>query len=264
MNDKVSQIEIIPYDPNWPKQFQQVAEFLKKILGTHCLNVHHIGSTAVPGLSAKPKIDVMCIVDQLDHALILQDHGYEFRGEWNIPMRYGFSYRSDDLNVNLHVVEPDHSFIPLNLTFRDYLREDDQARDEYDALKIELLKDPSSHKRVQFGLPMYTLRKDALIKRFLEEAGYQGFGLNLCVHPHEWEEYHQILGKEAEDDPNHFHFIFYMGAKIIGAAHVEFLSERKCALRALMIDPPVQEKEMLKRIKKWFTLKGRNLTLPGS
>jgi len=246
------QIKIVPYDPNWPKQFQQVADSLNEILGDHCLEVHHIGSTAVPELSAKPKIDVLCIVDELNHSLALQNHGYEFKGELNIPLRYFFSYRSSDLQVNLHVVEKDHSFIPLNLTFRDYLRKNEKARMEYGALKNELQKDPSSYARVEYGLPIYTLRKDALIKRFLEQAGYQGLGLRFCAHFREWEEYHRILKIEVEKRPNYYHFVLYLGTQIIGAAHVDL----ECTLQQIVIDAPFQGKgyddEMKKMIEKWL------------
>jgi len=257
-------IEVVPYDARWPEQFELLAASIRETLGEHCLEVHHIGSTAVPGLSAKPKIDVMCVIDQLEYSFPLEKIGFEFGGEWNIPLRYGFRYRSEDLKVNLHVVEKDHGFIELNLTFRDYLRENDEARLEYDRLKYDLLQDPTSYERGSFGLPIYTLRKDALIKRFLERTGYAGLNLNFCAHNREWEEHHRILGTEISQntEANH-HFILYRGSQIIGAAHVEFLSETECALRSFAIDAPYQGKEyeaqMRKRLEKWLRQKGRKM-----
>jgi len=212
----------------------------------------------------------MCVVDDLDNSLVLQESGFVFRGEFNLPLRYGFSYRSPDLNVNLHVVEPDHSFIELNLTFRDYMRTHEGARMEYQRLKGELLNDPTSFERVDFGLPVYTLRKDKLIKRFLEQAGYQGVGLNFCAHFKEWEEYHRIRDQEifqragvvydpkhpSLSDPKHIHFVLYFGMRIIGAAHIEFLSTSACALRPFAIDAPYKGRgfgtKMWSMIEKWL------------
>ncbi len=55
-------IEIVPYNPNWPHVFEQEAECIRQALGDNCLSIHHIGSTSVPGLAAKPKIDMIAVV----------------------------------------------------------------------------------------------------------------------------------------------------------------------------------------------------------
>ena len=71
---------------------------------------------------------------------------YEYRGGFNLPLRKSFTYRSPDLNVNLHIFEANDPEVELNLLFRDYLRENVQARDQYAALKYKLLEDDASHK----------------------------------------------------------------------------------------------------------------------
>lgn len=55
-------IEVVSYDANWPMQFEQEAERIKKALGSNCIEIHHIGSTSVPGLAAKPIIDMIPVV----------------------------------------------------------------------------------------------------------------------------------------------------------------------------------------------------------
>jgi GrpB-like predicted nucleotidyltransferase (UPF0157 family) len=68
--------------------------------------VHHVGFTAVPGLAAKPKIDIIAVVKNTSKIIPeIENLGYEYRGEFNIPLHCGFSKREPDLSVNLHVYE---------------------------------------------------------------------------------------------------------------------------------------------------------------
>lgn len=55
-------IEVVPYNPDWPHQFTKEAAKIKLALGDNAIEIHHIGSTSVPGLSAKPKIDILAVV----------------------------------------------------------------------------------------------------------------------------------------------------------------------------------------------------------
>ena len=61
MNER-KMIQVVPYDARWPHNFEQEAALIRQALGGNCLAIHHIGSTSVPGLSAKPKIDVIAVV----------------------------------------------------------------------------------------------------------------------------------------------------------------------------------------------------------
>ncbi len=261
------EVKIVPYSPDWPRQFQQADLAIKNALKGSCLNVHHIGSTSVPGLSAKPKIDIMVVVDTLEASHRLETIGYEFTGEWNIPLRYGYRLRSDDLNINLHAVENDHGFIALNLAFRDYLRNHSEARLEYDALKKRLISDPSSHERSRFRFPNYSLRKNAFIKETLKKAGFSGVILNFCTHDEEWRAYRDLCSGLIDDseplkanDPQHHHFIFYKGTHALGAAHTECLSDREVVLHMLAIDPSYRRQgfgsQMWRLIEKWLVRKG--------
>lgn len=267
-------INVVPYDSNWPKMFKEEACFIQDILGVHCLEVYHIGSTSVSGLSAKPDIDVLCIVDQLDQSLVLQENGYLFKGELNIPLRYFYSKNTDYSKVNLHVVEPDHGFSALNLCVRDYLRSHDEARLAYEQLKHQIITDPTSSQIItDYKFPAYTLGKDQFIKKLLQKANYRGLNVNFCMHTREWEAYHQIRNalifkpRGVIYDRNHpslsnpkiFHFILYRGAQIIGAATVELLKSDESALRPFAIDTPYQKQgfgsKFLKFLEKWLRQK---------
>src|ERR1700691_4473702 len=86
-----SKIEVIRYDPNWPAMFEQEATLIHRALGTNCLAIHHIGSTSVPGLSAKPIIDILPVVKNIldvDKATkVMEGMGYEAKGEYGVSFR---------------------------------------------------------------------------------------------------------------------------------------------------------------------------------
>jgi GrpB-like predicted nucleotidyltransferase (UPF0157 family) len=132
---EVREIEVVPYNPDWPIWFENEAEAIKKVLGDNFIAIHHVGSTSVPGLSAKPRIDIIAVlVDPKKSIPALESIGYEYRGEWNIPFKFSFRKRGK-LEVNLHVYEEGHPEIESNLLFRDYLRKNPKERGEYQSLK---------------------------------------------------------------------------------------------------------------------------------
>ena len=229
--------------------FEKEAEKTKQILGSHCVEIHHIGSTSVPGLSAKEDLDILCIVDKLSSSLVLQDSGYTFKGELNIPLRYYFSKNTEESKVNLHVVEPGHDFSALNLCFRDYLRSHEEVRKAYEDLKHKLVKDPSSFERVNGKFPRYTLEKNDFIKSVLEQAGYNGLAVNFCTHYREWKVAKLFRQKYffdqvpitdpytwTFDHPDHTHFVLYKGVDITGYAHIQLWPEQRAAIRIIVID----------------------------
>lgn len=268
-------IEIVPYNPAWVQKFETEATLLKQALGPHCQEVHHIGSTSVPGLSAKEDIDILCIVDSLPASLPLQEAGYIFKGELNIPLRYFFSKNAAFSKVNLHVVEPGHGCKEVHLCFRDYLRIHEDARQAYQQLKYHLVRDPSSFERGPHHFPKYTLEKDKFIKSILDQANFKGITINFCTHYAEWEAYHRIREEQifagrpitydrnhpTLKDPNHFHFVMAWGTKVIAVAHVELLNYREAALRPFAVDGPYQRHgygtQFLNFIEKWVKYQER-------
>src|SRR5947209_2546617 len=127
-------IEVVPYNPEWPEIFKTEAQQIQGALGEICTQIYHVGSTAVPGLSAKPKIDIIAVIKPgSDPIAKLESIDYQYRGEFNIPVHYGFSKRVGT-SVNLHVFEENNPEIQLNILFRDYLRANDEARKKYQQL----------------------------------------------------------------------------------------------------------------------------------
>ena len=134
-------IVISAYDPDWPRQF--LAE--RDRLISHLAEAVHIGSTAVPGLDAKPVIDVMGGVVALADADAAIPHiealGYEYISEHEstMPYRRFFRLQRDGVRIaHLHVVEMTHTFWRDHLAFRDWLRDHDQDSRAYAALKHDL------------------------------------------------------------------------------------------------------------------------------
>ena len=259
------------YNPKWPKLFEAEADLIRQNLTHHVVDIHHIGSTSVPGLAAKEDIDICLVVDDLKNSLTLTEIGYLFKGEMNIPMRNYFSKNSHTSKVNLHVVEPDHHFIVLNLCFRDTLRTNDVLRIAYQDLKTRLGNDPINFERIAGRFPRYTLLKHDWINSVLDAAGYDALGLVRCIHFREWEAYHRIRTEQiftpinVKYDPNHptirdenhHHFVCIHGTKIVSVAHIEFLNDHEAALRSLATDEPFKCKgygrHLMELVERWLT-----------
>ena len=102
-------INVVPYDSNWPNIFQAYSNELKEILKENYLEIYHIGSTSVPGLCAKPVIDIMCVVQDLKQAKeTLIQAGYESKGEFNLPLRLFFEKKQPN-HVHVHAVLKNNS-----------------------------------------------------------------------------------------------------------------------------------------------------------
>ena len=118
-------VVIVEYDPAWPAVYDAIADRISAALGTVALALDHVGSTAVPGLAAKPVIDVdLTVVDSADeaaHVSVLETAGFELtirEPGWHEHRLL----KSDDPRVNLHVFSPDCPETIRHLMFRDWLR----------------------------------------------------------------------------------------------------------------------------------------------
>lgn len=267
-------IEVIPYDSNWPQVFETEKAIIKEALSDNCLEIYHVGSTSVPGLAAKPKIDIIAVVKNSQDSRVLERYGFLYKGEWNIPFQFGFTKREIH-KINLHVFEDDHPEIELNLIFRDHLRCNPQSVNEYVQIKKQLLSDKASFKKEIGQLFFnYTLGKDTFIRIILEKEGYTGLRFLKATHIIEWESYHRIQKEQVFDpinviyepkDPKvhangNFHFVLCLGMRVVTIAHVEFLNSSEAILRSLATDTPYQNrglgKEMMILLEKWLKKEG--------
>lgn len=270
---KRKKIEVVLYDPSWPQKYEAEADRIKDALGDLLLSIHHVGSTSVPGLAAKPKIDIVAEVTCGKSVIEpLSSIGLNYAGEWNIPFKFGFSKREGTL-VNLHVYEKGHPEVELNVLFRDYLREHDNAREEYARLKEDLLKEKDASEKDGQRFSRYNLGKNAFISKVLEKAGFSRLRFLKCTHHAEWaaaKKYRQgeFFDKVSMEDPytwtfdhkDHEHFVLYKGMEIIGYAHVQLWPEHRSAVRIIAIDKDKRRKsygkQLMKFIERWLKSQG--------
>jgi GrpB-like predicted nucleotidyltransferase (UPF0157 family)/GNAT superfamily N-acetyltransferase len=245
-----NKVQVVPYDPNWPKMFEAEEAIIRAALGQNCVAVHHVGSTSVPGLSAKPKIDILIVVKNLAACIPqLEKYGYANKGEFNIPFHLVFRERDGGPRANIHVYEEGSPEIELNLLFRNYLREHADWMQKYGSLKMELSKQESARERGSHGLSQYTLGKDTLIKQILKLAGFQGICMRHCTHHDEWDAARKLRQRYFFDnvpvaDPytwtfnkdGHVHFVLHKGTAIVGYAHIQLWPEQRAAIRIIVVD----------------------------
>jgi GrpB-like predicted nucleotidyltransferase (UPF0157 family) len=162
-------IHLVPYDPTWPRQFEEERARLAEALSPWLIGpIEHIGSTAVPGLTAKPVIDIMAGVRDLPSSLgaraVLASLDYVY-----------FPYRSDVMHWfckpsparrthHLHLVPVESALWVERRSFRDFLRSSPTAAAEYAALKTSLAA------QYQFDREAYTDAKGAFVRSILDHA----------------------------------------------------------------------------------------------
>jgi len=136
------QVRVIEYDSAWVDAYEREAKVLKDVFGGHLVYLHHVGSTAVPGLVAKPVIDMIPVVDDIQALDAMTPQfaawGYEGLGEFGLPGRRYFRKGGNHRTHQMHCYEVGSAEIARHLAFRDYLRANGDERERYGVLKKEL------------------------------------------------------------------------------------------------------------------------------
>ncbi len=135
------EVALVPYNPNWPALFEAEREQIAAALGDRVVEIHHIGSTAIPGLAAKPVIDIMLVVPKLDDAIDciapLHDLGYAFI-DYPQNTERRFFRKGQPRTHHVHIVAQGNAELRDHLAFRDALRSNPEWRNQYAALKYAL------------------------------------------------------------------------------------------------------------------------------
>jgi GrpB-like predicted nucleotidyltransferase (UPF0157 family) len=167
-------IEVVDYNPAWPRMFELESESLHRVLGVVALAIHRIGSTSVPGLSAKPVIDIFVEVTSVAdidcHEPAMAGIGYEPKGEFGIPGRRFFQKGGDNRTHHVHAFALGDPQVLRHIAFRDYLRRNPFVASEYDGLKRRIAQE--CHNDIE----VYCQGKDAraIVERFLESQQLLG------------------------------------------------------------------------------------------
>ncbi len=159
-------IELSSYNPEWPTRFKAEKSVLAKIISPWLWgSIEHVGSTAVPGLIAKPVIDIMVGIKSLEHAKpaidVLVDYGYQYF-PYKKEVMHWFCKPSDEFRTHhLHLVPYKSQLWQERIRFRDLLRANQTIANDYAALKQSLAT------RYQYDREAYTQAKGPFIRRVL-------------------------------------------------------------------------------------------------
>ena len=157
-------VEIVPYDPSWPRRFEQEAVRLRDVLQSWLVGpIEHIGSTAVPGLAAKPVVDIMAGVESLDASrpaiAALERAGYCY-APYRADTEHWFCKPSPQFRTHhLHLMSMSSDRWTAAIAFRDYLRTHPAIAAEYENLKRDLAK------RHRLDREAYTAAKGPFVER---------------------------------------------------------------------------------------------------
>lgn len=135
---------VVPHDSNWKSRFIAESEKIRFALGEQVVEIHHIGSTAIPGIYAKPVIDMLAVAKNIEELDLcneaMTELGYEVKGEFGIPGRRYFRKDIEGIRTfQLHIFELGSEQIDRHLAFRDYLNSHPEDAAAYSELKRRLI-----------------------------------------------------------------------------------------------------------------------------
>ncbi|MBW9094794.1 GrpB family protein [Microbacterium jejuense] len=160
-------ITVVPYSPEWPQQFSRIAADLgRSLAGVPVVAIEHVGSTSVPGLAAKPVIDIDVIVrrEHVDAAIAaLVEAGYTHRGDLGVTDRESMA-EPDEPRRNVYVCVEGTLHVRNHLAVRDILRRRPDLRDRYGAVKSALAQNPG------LDIGAYLAGKSPVLQEVLAES----------------------------------------------------------------------------------------------
>ncbi len=134
-------IKIVDYDPQWPLKYREHAGRIRQAVGESALQIEHIGSTSVPGLGAKPIVDLLLVVqdagNEAAYLPALEADGYVLRVR-EPDFDEHRMFRTPERDVHVHVFSAGSKEIARHLDFRDHLRTDEGDRNAYEGVKRKL------------------------------------------------------------------------------------------------------------------------------
>lgn len=163
-------LHIVEYNPSWAKDFFDLRSRIRDALGPAALDIHHVGSTSVPGLSARSVIDVDLVVadpaDEASYVPALEAAGFTLY--FRQPAYYGHRFLGCQApDTNIHVYGPDCPDVARHLIFREWLNEHPEDRDKYAAVKREVAV--VAEEKGETG-NQYGKRKEWVIRGILDRA----------------------------------------------------------------------------------------------
>lgn len=165
-------IIVLPYDEKWTQAFLDIKSDLDTALGDLAISIEHVGSTSVPGLAAKPIIDIDVVVRKTDLELAIKalaTIGYEHEGNGGIEGREMFKYSGKEhlMDHHLYVCPEDSRELKRHVLFRDYLRSHPDAVQAYSQIKKEAAE------LYPHDIDNYINHKGVVIEKIYKELGLE-------------------------------------------------------------------------------------------
>ena len=166
------EFKVEEYNSAWNDWFHQLRTFFEKQLFDLILRIEHVGSTAVPGMVAKPIIDLDLVIEEFNFNQIrtkLEEFGYIHQGDLGIEEREAFKLLNDELKQSLpphhlYVCKKESIELKRHIVFREFLRRNSKEREEYSKIKKSLFK------RFKDDRESYIEGKDSTIRTILSKA----------------------------------------------------------------------------------------------
>jgi len=161
-------VEVVSYNSNWREMYKEESEKIKNILNDIIIDIHHIGSTAIPGIKAKPVIDILVEVkdieevDQYNHKM--EELEYEAMGEYGIPKRRFSRKGKNNRTHHIHIFQTGNEEIKRHINFKEYLIAHPDKSREYSKLKEELAN------KYTYDVENYSNSKSDFIKEIDRKA----------------------------------------------------------------------------------------------
>ncbi|HYO63777.1 MAG TPA: GrpB family protein [Pyrinomonadaceae bacterium] len=166
----MKRVEVVPHDPRWRDAFEAEAGRVAAALGENVVAVHHVGSTSIPGIHAKPVIDLLVEVGDInkvdEHGPAMESLGYEVKGEYGIPGRRYFRRDNQEgtRTHHVHAFEAGSAEAERHLAFRDYMIAHPEDARRYSELKRRLAEQHPQN------MDAYMDGKDGFIKEIDRRA----------------------------------------------------------------------------------------------
>jgi GrpB-like predicted nucleotidyltransferase (UPF0157 family) len=172
-SEQFRKTNVMPYDLNWPLFYTIESKKIAALFEDNLIEIHHIGSTAVPGMAAKPVIDILVVVKDVtqlgNHKNELESLGYHWMGEYGIPgRRYLWKEGSHQIDYHLQCFERDHIGSKNTLIFRNFLIAHPDKASQYASTKVK------ASEKFPNDSHAYWYEKKSVVDVLLEEA--------LCWH----------------------------------------------------------------------------------
>jgi GrpB-like predicted nucleotidyltransferase (UPF0157 family)/GNAT superfamily N-acetyltransferase len=269
--DEYRTIEIVPHNPEWQNIFAQEAALIQEVMGELIAKTHHIGSTAIPTIKAKPVIDMIpevsdiTQVDSFNQAM--EKLGYKAYGEYGLFGRRFFVKFNEqgERIVNAHIYQTGNPEIVQHLLFLEYMNTHPTEALAYSNLKETLAA------KFPHDIDGYCNGKDLFVKEILAKAGFNEVYMREARMNNEWSKTRYFRQKYffvQIADPyewtfnhqSHKHFVLYQGGEIIGYAHIQLWPDSRAILRIMVIDEPKQNTGLgghfMALMEKWLQASG--------